>query len=61
MYQIDDQEDIDSDEEIDNVDAEPLNADRNYGDVNTIKLDVYGPNSDNNFLYSLCKNKTYLN
>ena len=46
MYQIDDQDDIASDEEINTVDAVPLNPDRNYDDFNMIKLDEDGPNSD---------------
>ena len=48
MNEINDKENIASDEEVDNVDAEPLNTDSDHNDLDLTTLDLDDPNSDPN-------------
>ena len=48
MNEIDDQEDIASDEEITNVDAEPIDSDSDPDDLDLTTLEMNDPNSDHN-------------
>ena len=54
MDQIDDQEDIASDEEVNNVDAEPIECDSDNDDLDLITLVLDDPNSVR------CKKHRYL-
>ena len=51
MDEIDDQEDIASEEEITNVDAEPIDSDSDPDDLDLTILDLNDPNSDHNGKY----------
>ena len=53
MDEIDDQEDIASDEWITNVDAEPIDSNSDPGDLDLTTLDLNDPNSDHNENYRL--------
>ena len=48
VNEIDDQEDIASDEEITNVDAEPIDSNSDPDDLDLTTLDLNDPNSDHN-------------
>ena len=51
MDEIDDEEDIASDEEVNNVDAEPIDSDSDPDDLDLTTLVLDDPNSDRNEKY----------
>ena len=53
MHEIDDQEDIATDEEFTNVDVEPIDSDSDHNDLDLTTLDLNDPNSDHNEKYRL--------
>ena len=53
MDEIYDQEDIASDEEITNVDAEPIDSDSDSDDLALTTLDLNDTNSDHNEKYRI--------
>ena len=53
MDQIDDHEDIASDEEVNNVDAEPIDSEGDPDDLDLTTLDLDDPKSDPNKKYQV--------
>ena len=51
MDKIDDQKDIASDEEVTNIDAEPIDTDSNPDDLDLTILDLDDPKNDHNEKY----------